>query len=727
VIQIPATTAGIVLEDGVQVTFSTDPAGGSFRVADHWAFAARTADASVEGLVEAPPRAIHHHYCRLAIVEFPDTVIDCRTLWPPEFEGGEGGCDCSVCVSAESHNSGQLTIQAALDQVRGTGGTVCLGPGLYQLRASLSISGARSVRLHGQGWTTVLLYLGAGPAMNVLGSVGIRIEDMTVVTSAVGPERETTGAPATTVGMGIAIRNSIGLTVERCVIVQVGRVIGGMTGTTAPVGVGPVGVLAGFLGSGGPAIALSGFVVQTRIRENVLIAGAGVLAVTSDPYRDRAEAVAAAAAQPLGIVATANLFVEDNLILGARLGISLQGLSLHFAETRISGNLVVLCPDGGIVATGSVLRTALGAFPSHMVVRGNTVRPAGDGIVIGTGDTRIVENDVSGLLAPGDAIALVAGVQRTGIERCQVFANRVTAVQGNGIAIRGPVRSAMLKHNVIQLTGGGIVMHPESSADDLDIEDNQLLDIAVLVREAEQKGEVWAIRVGRAGRARIANNSIARVASQAPQLSARLGIQVVACSSVAVVGNEVIDVGPTEFIGGLDVVDNVVRRTSELAKETDGSAWWAVLVQSAGRAVETPLVIGRLAVIAAEGALFLLTEGRLAQLPPGREIVAVRGNLTEGHGQSPVVEVASLGACVVSDNRCLLVSLRIPAVDVDAMALVAGGNYVQGSPDMPAMRLSVPEGAYTVVGNLTSGRIEMPSSPTGTLELPWANVNTVAI
>lgn len=122
VIPVPAASTPpvtLVLEDGVQVTFSTDPAGGAFHAGDHWSFAARVADASVEILDAAPPRGILHHFCRLAVVTFPDDKIDCRTLWPPE--AGGAGCDCSVCVTPESHASGALTIQRAIDQVRALG------------------------------------------------------------------------------------------------------------------------------------------------------------------------------------------------------------------------------------------------------------------------------------------------------------------------------------------------------------------------------------------------------------------------------------------------------------------------------------------------------------------------------------------------------------------------------------------------------------------------------
>jgi hypothetical protein len=55
-----------------------------FRTGDYWTFAARTADSLVEPLIEAPPSGIHHHYCRLGIVNFTGTpaTTDCRQVFP---------------------------------------------------------------------------------------------------------------------------------------------------------------------------------------------------------------------------------------------------------------------------------------------------------------------------------------------------------------------------------------------------------------------------------------------------------------------------------------------------------------------------------------------------------------------------------------------------------------------------------------------------------------------
>jgi Family of unknown function (DUF6519) len=94
VIPVPPIGTSVVLQDGVQITFDTI-AGGKYHVADYWTFAARTVDASVEELKQAPPRGIHHHFCRLALVTFPTTPTstaslfqpeNCRDFWPPAIE-----------------------------------------------------------------------------------------------------------------------------------------------------------------------------------------------------------------------------------------------------------------------------------------------------------------------------------------------------------------------------------------------------------------------------------------------------------------------------------------------------------------------------------------------------------------------------------------------------------------------------------------------------------------
>lgn len=177
-IPIPAAGTQLLLENGVVVSFAAQPVGGRYRVGEWWAFAARAADASIEALKDAPPRGPHHHYAKLAVIAFPNAVEDCRVLWPPQATQGEG-CACTVCVTPAAHADGSMTVQMAIAEVqRRGGGTVCLEIGEYLLPARLEISGARSLRLRGQGRGTVLR--APVEALRILDSRDVRVEDLSL-------------------------------------------------------------------------------------------------------------------------------------------------------------------------------------------------------------------------------------------------------------------------------------------------------------------------------------------------------------------------------------------------------------------------------------------------------------------------------------------------------------------------------------------------------------------
>ncbi len=685
----PATPASaIILEDGVQITFTTDPPDGVFRAGDYWVFAARTADASVEPLQQALPRGTRHHYCRLAVVTFPDTASDCRVLWPPDAPGA--GCDCTVCVTAESHNTGTLTIQRAIDQVKDTGGKVCLGPGVYHLgETPVQLTGAKSVHLAGQGWKTMLLKSGAGPALVIDGSLGVTVEDLALLLAPV----TRTGAPSP-LGMGVALRNCLGVTLQRCIVLQIRGRLGG-----------------------GPAIGMDGYLFQTTVRENALIAATGIANV---PERQERRAP---------YLLTAGLHVQDNLLWCWQRGIAFDRFSLHFAETRLRGNAVTGCPEGGIVAVGAVLPG------SRLNVEGNQLRADGDGIVVGTDGARVSGNDISAGAAGkgGDGIVLAPGLDPSGLDRCQVLANRVTGVAGHGIALRATLRSAMIKHNVIQGVGGGaIVMDARSSADGLTIENNQLLDIAPLSND--RKKSVVGIRLLNSNRAEVVGNTLVRVGRAAVQSPSRAGIQVIASSSVRIAGNEVGEIGPAqefvkesagvEVVGPfdqVDVVDNVIRRSQHAPGAVGASNWYALRITIPARR-ET--VDDDIEILFGESSIFGFFHHSVVRLPRRREVVAVRGNLMEAYGDVPVVQIGGGKALVFSDNRCVLASRGAPPVTVMAgRALIASANYVEGPGNAVAMRMQVPRGRFTVLGNIATGPIEVNGTA---LAAPWAPLNAIA-
>ena len=80
-ITLTAADSSFVLEDGIQVTLSK-AGSGTARAGDYWCFAARTADADIERLDQAPPHGVHHHFCKLAIIEPDGTIRDCRPKFP---------------------------------------------------------------------------------------------------------------------------------------------------------------------------------------------------------------------------------------------------------------------------------------------------------------------------------------------------------------------------------------------------------------------------------------------------------------------------------------------------------------------------------------------------------------------------------------------------------------------------------------------------------------------
>lgn len=184
----------IDIEDGVQVEFSLDPAGGDFHALDYWVFAARTADGSVEVLNEAPPRGILHHYCRLGFINWGQnldstTFTDCRDHWP-DCECGGGLCTVTVGDGVDSQ--GQFTdIQQAINSLGNRGGVVCIGRGFYLLTTGLILNDTKqNVILRGTGPATRILFVpqpipggpvGGGALLNIVRTSHIRIEDLYMV------------------------------------------------------------------------------------------------------------------------------------------------------------------------------------------------------------------------------------------------------------------------------------------------------------------------------------------------------------------------------------------------------------------------------------------------------------------------------------------------------------------------------------------------------------------
>lgn len=738
VIPVPASGAAIVLESGCQIAFSVDPAGGQMRVGDYWSFAARTADASVEPLDKAPPRGIHHHYCRLAVVTFPSTATDCRTLWPPDFGGHD--CACTVCVTPESHNNGTLTIQQAVETAKVKGGTVCLGAGLFNLGVTpVVIDAARSVRLVGQGVNTVLWYVGEGPAVTISNSLAVTAEAFSVM---VLPPLKLLEDRSFGGGPGVLIRNAAGIALRRCAVLQPGA-----------------------REQGEPAVRLEGVLLGVNVRENALFAPRGIAGPDNAQERKR------------GYLVSFDLMLCDNLLACADKGISLEGLSLNLGKTGLTGNTVFGCREAGIVTTGAV---AAGG----MEIARNLLNPARDAILVGTSATRIDGNDIVASQTEkdgGSGIVLTEGLDRLGIEDCWIIGNHVAGMGRIGISVLAPIRSAMIKQNIVERCGGGIIMDEKSKADAVTIDNNQL---SMLVPTLEKIVDpVSGIRAVRVDHLRIGGNTVrglARIAvSGRDALSTVIGIDAIACRSSAIAGNDLDDIGadnslvPTFAIRvhppfvSVQVSDNVARRNPAAASQ--GSAWIALLIGVSKRALPgggffaadihrvaaeekedkpqeielraafnvlgpgspgwkgtiSPLPL--LHIVGGASGLFTFNGFAISAAPaPAHAHLGVQGNhFFSAGGLAPLVSIEWPDACNFANNQCHVeVDIAHPAVvDLAAAKVAVIGNVVRRPNDSDAIRITALPKQFTVLGNLTFGNIRVNNTA---LPVPWDGLNVLA-
>jgi hypothetical protein len=688
-IPVPAAGTTLILENGVTVSFASSGTTG-FRAGDHWVFAARTADASVELLEDAPPRGIHHHYARLGIwtVGSAGDPTDCRHPWPPV--GGGHDCSCTECVTPESHASGQLTIQGAVDRIRATGGTVCLGVGQYVLAKPVTLADARSVRIRGQGAATLLIT--PGTAFEIRGGIAIAIDDLAVLS--VGQ------------ASAITVRTVIGLSLQRLIV----AVLGGNNGRSA-------------------AVALAGAVIGTTLRDNLLVAPVGVLANEPGPT-----------GQATSVMLSALLRIEDNAMWCQRRAVSLAGLSAHLMATRITGNEILGCRQGALTMLG------LAGPGASTQVRGNSINVSGPGVTAGVNGLWIADNELVGTTQGqstalnGAGIHLRTGLDPTGADQCQLLANQISGFDDAGILIESPVASLIVKLNIIHHCGNGIVSQGEAKGGSVAIENNQLADIGG--GRASGAAEVVGIAVMRAESAAVAGNTLRRIGLLASQALLRVGVAASAVQRLRVAGNDVMDIGPPGNVDGgfavgvlvrspfaeVEVSHNQVDRES-VPLNQGGGRFLALWIDEPGPN-QPSSQIGTMTTIRVDASTTLTLGAGRAIIDragsfdvSGTVIVrganaSVLGNNLRARGATPVVRVIAAGDCLFSDNRCELRGADNKlAVQLASGIAIVSSNRVRGG-EVSIDIESNPK-TTTVLGNVTTGSIELA----GTLGTPWAALN----
>jgi hypothetical protein len=729
----------VALEDGIQLTFSLDPAVTTtpqFQIGDYWTFTARVVDASIDILTNAPTRGIHHHYCRLAVVSFPGTPSDCRTFWPPDF-GGD--CECAACVDADDHNSGKFTIQNAIDQAKGSGGKVCLAPGVYALRDAIKISGALALQVLGHGQAVLVAPPGTGngvfPAILVDNSSFVTLTGFGLV-MAPGSRVVLGSGSITSSTPGIMIQNSVAITVERCQFYSFGNLLGT-----------------------NPAIAIGGFLGQARVWGNSfsfwspdaqgnLVTGPGTgighlptIADKSNPF-----------------LLTLDLFVEDNLMQCGSSGISLDKLCYHAREVWISRNVIGATAVAGIAVAG----IGVPASASRVEITGNeigvTSAPVatgdpgaaggvtnGNAIVCGVSAARIIDNDiVSQGTASGDGILLDVPLISMPLDGCQILGNRVSSIGGIGIEIRAAVASAMIKQNTIQGTGGGIVMTGQASAHHLGITNNQLLG---LVPAVDQQA-VLGVHLTFVAAAEIESNIIRDLGLDASSTVPRMAISLIGCAASRIAGNQISNIGPVAptfapaapsaaiaatgpTFDRAEVSGNIIRRSDQIGLSVGNFTLWRAIyvgpqIAFAGAATHSVAQTSA-------GQFVVVAENVLAAINPGPQLAAVRGNVMEGGSAGPFspvgsfVELEVTGSGVFTDNQGTLLTPPNtnppPLATLTAPMIAASNNILSGG--APTLQIKGPADIkVTALGNITVNAASDPILVNGQpLGAPWAPLN----
>lgn len=690
VITVPSGGETLILENGVTVTFSNVGKRG-FRTGDYWTFAARTADASVEKLEQAPPRGIHHHYARLAIwdagTDTPPT--DCRHLWPP---AGGDDCACTQCVTAAEHNAQKFTIEDAIRRVQDTGGTVCLGPGRYNLRGPVRVAGARSVRIKGQGPATVLV--GDAGAFWLESCMGMAIENLSIITSGKGP--------------AISVRSGIGVALSELVML--------VANPQAEVA----------------ALSLSGLVAGFSLRDSLVVGPFGIRAL------DRS-----VPDQP-AVLVTAALRIEDNVFSCANQAIDFSGLAGHMVGTQITRNEVLACRATAITLAGAALHGAAVRISDNCLsVIGSGIFCAVDGAWIC--DNKLTRNTGAASSKVIAGITLSKAVDANGSDQCQVLSNQINGFTDAGVYVDAPVRDLICKLNIIEKCGNGILI--VGGGGTASIENNHLRDIGSARASTSLGSTIDGIRVTDMEAATVAGNTLRAIGTEAVSGIDRVaGIVTLAVRNARVTGNDIADVGPATpvsipIVGGVLVYapydssevsgNQVARDAPGVSAAADTMAWSAVFIDQpsparpivhAGDFTVATFATARNLVLA--GTHAFATEAVLDYFEPAAPVprlssVTVRGNTLRARGNRQVVSVEAGAHVQFSDNRCELTGGPGVAVTITAPAAVVSANVVMSNKD--AIRIGSESVHATVLGNVTKGFIYLGSSTLA--NTPWEPLN----
>jgi len=185
-----ALTSGYVdLEGGIQIQFDTT---GTYRTGDYWLIPARTVPGQY-GDIEWPqdggnpaallPFGIVHHYCKLALLTSTSgaiTVEDCRQIFPPLTELPTGGDECCSVTVGQGGDYPDIPSAIAARPTNADWWTICILPGQLGIKDTVSVDGAKSLRINGCGNQCRLLGPQGKPIFKFTNGQDIKLEGLRI-------------------------------------------------------------------------------------------------------------------------------------------------------------------------------------------------------------------------------------------------------------------------------------------------------------------------------------------------------------------------------------------------------------------------------------------------------------------------------------------------------------------------------------------------------------------
>lgn len=713
-IEIPAAGTKIFLENGILVDFSLEDVvdeatfNPEFKSGDYWIFSARINDASLEILDAAPPQGTHHHFTKLAIVQ-PNNIIDCRTLWPPEF-GGEG-CACTVCVHPETHNNGTATIQQAINEVVAAGGgTVCLSVGNYLVREPLRIVG-NSVTLKGQGWRTLLVaatptdLIAVGNSEAVV--TDIEIQNLFAITAS------GTGFPG-----AVQVTNCFGFNMSGCLVASLG--VGDATSR---------------------AVQLQGAIAMTNINDNFFFAEQGIVGPRLDDQT----------------LITLDVNIRNCIIFATQTGIGFSNYCLHMGELDIVDNQVSGASIVGIQLEGYANSNASISVADNMLTNCTT------GISTGLSNIRLLTNDLIGNEeSGGHGIVFVDGVVPEPEDHIQVIGNRISKFGGNAMTVISEIGHMMVKQNqVYDITGAGFFIAENGLIEYLSLENNQYQNINGSTSLSESIYVAFYFQALR--RADIANNVFTGLANLEQANNGRVGIYVTNSANVAIRGNRLTGIGTANYVGvgvgilATNFVNKFTVENNEIARFTkieDGqkiqAADWRPLMLVAGSSqtftasdftasdftgnaevemrMSNPQLIS--AFVSSDTTAFAILNNGVLMLADQREIdpdVVVENNQIDARFTNKLAMIFSSPNYFGFINNTVRSDFRDLIIYGLADHIAANNNRIRGLGDSDVMFLGSPARKYVVMGNMTTGNIRVfdENGQVSALPPPWSGLNVI--